>query len=241
MVGRAAVLITGISAGIGLACARRFAAAEYAVCGVDRREPGVVSEVIESSGGIFFERDVRDHSAARAAVAETVERLGRLDALVTCAGISRDANVARLREEEWDEVIDVDLKGTYNYIAAAAPQFQRQLSGKIVTIASTVALRARRCIPNYVAAKAGVIGLTRAVARDLGKYNVNVNAVAPGLVLTELSSKMSPETRERLLQETCLGRLAEPEDIAHVVFFLCSHAARHITGEIIRVDGGQLA
>ena len=238
---RPVALITGIGAGIGLACGRRFAAGEYRVCGVDRRGSAEASEIVERSAGLFFERDVRDHPAAREVVGSIVERLGRLDALVTCAGISKDANVARLKEEDWDEVLDVDLKGTYNYIAAAAAQFLRQVSGKVVTIASTTAIRARRCIPNYIAAKAGVIGLTRASARDLGKYNVNVNSIAPGLVMTELAAKISEETRDKLLQETCLGRLAQPEDVAGVAFFLCTDAARHITGEVIRVDGGQLA
>jgi 3-oxoacyl-[acyl-carrier protein] reductase len=110
-----------------------------------------------------------------------------------------------------------------------------------VTIASTVAIRARRHLANYVAAKAGVVGLTRAVARDLGRYNVNANAVAPGLVETALAAKIPESVRARLLEETALGRFATPEDVASVVAFLCGEEARHITGEVIRVDGGQLA
>lgn len=234
-------VITGCGNGIGLACARRFHERGYAIGGIDLKVPAEAAEVIEQSGGIFFEEDVSRFQRAREIVQDIARRLKRIDVLVPCAGISVDNPIDRLSEEDWDKVVDVDLKGTFNYISAAAAVFREQKSGKIVTIASTAALRARRSLSNYIAAKAGVIGLTRSAARDLGRYNVNVNAVAPGLVLTRLTEKIPEEIKAKLREETCLGRLAAPEDVAHVVYFLCTDEARHITGEVVRVDGGQLA
>lgn len=234
-------VVTGAGSGIGLAVTRLFGANGYVVCGVDLEPTQQCLAVAEATRGKIFQADVSSFSMAREIVQEIVKTHGRIDALVTCAGISRDAGIARMLEHDWDAVVNVDLKGTFNYISAVAPVMRAQNYGKIVTIASTVALRARRCIPNYVAAKAGVIGLTKAAARDLGRHNVNVNAVAPGLVETKLAEQIPPETRARLIEETCLGRIATPEDVANVVLFLCSESARHITGEVIRVDGGQLA
>lgn len=222
------VLITGGSSGIGLAVARRFKLEGFSVA---------VADVKPGPEGRFFEADVRD--AARAE--EIAGALPRLDALVTCAGISQDAPLDKMSPEQWRTVIDVDLTGTFNYLRAAAAVMKRQKSGRIVTVASTVGLRARRGLSNYAAAKAGVVGLTRAAARDLGRYQVNVNAVAPGLVDTPLGAAVPPEARQRLMEETALGRLATPDDIAGVIWFLCSDDARHVTGEVIRVDGGQLA
>ncbi len=221
-------LVTGGSSGIGLAVVRRFLAAGYEVSVADLRP---------AEGARYFQADVRDSARAD----EIVASLSRLDILVTCAGISKDAPLDKQTPEQWKDVLDVDLTGTWAYLHAAAPVMKRQGSGKIVTVASTVALRARRGLSNYVAAKAGVIGLTRAAARDLGRYGVNVNAVAPGLVDTPLASAIPPETRAKLAEETALGRIAVPEDVAGVVWFLCSDDARHVTGEVIRVDGGQLA
>lgn len=216
---RKVALVTGGSSGIGLAAARRLSG-DYDVSVVDLRP---------APDFRFFEADVRDTARAR----EIVGTLPRLDALVTCAGTGRDA--------PWEDVLEVDLTGTFNYIAATAPVFERQRSGKVVTVASTLALRARRNLAAHAAAKAGVVGLTRAAARDLGRHNVNVNAVAPGLVESPLAERVPPEVRERLLEETALGRFATPDDVAAVIAFLCSDDARHITGEVIRVDGGQLA
>jgi NAD(P)-dependent dehydrogenase (short-subunit alcohol dehydrogenase family) len=221
-------LVTGGASGIGLAVAHRLSSQGFTVTIVDRHPAADFS---------FQEADVRDGRRAE----EIVNALPRLDALVTCAGISIDAPLDAITLEQWRDVIDVDLTGTFNYLRAAAPVFKRQKSGKVVTVASTTALRARRNLSNYIAAKAGVVGLTRAAARDLGRYNVNVNAVAPGLVETPLAKSIPDEVRARLIEETALGRLARPEEIAAVIAFLCSEDARHISGETIRIDGGQLA
>jgi 3-oxoacyl-[acyl-carrier protein] reductase len=226
------VLITGGAGGIGLACAKRFAAAGWTCALVDRAFGGDAWDE-----GLCFEADVRDRARAEAIVGE----LKRVDALVTSAGISRDAAIEAMDAAAWKDVIDVDLTGTFNYVAACAGRFKAQGSGKAVLVASTLAIRARRGLANYVAAKSGVAGLVRAAARDLGRYNVNVNGVAPGLVETPLTKDVPPAIKERLREETCLGRVATGEDVAHVIHFLCTEEARHVTGEIVRVDGGQLA
>lgn len=226
------VLITGGAGGIGLAAARRFADAGWSCALVDRTFGDDAAGL-----GKCFEADVRD----RARADRIVSSIGRVDALVTCAGISRDATIDRMDDAAWKDVIDVDLTGTFNYLAACAPGFKSRRSGKAVLVASTQAIRARRGLSNYAAAKAGVVGLARAAARDLGRHGVNVNAVAPGLVETALTRDVPSDIKERLREETCLGRLATPADVAGVIFFLCGEEARHVTGEVVRVDGGQLA
>jgi 3-oxoacyl-[acyl-carrier protein] reductase len=226
------VLITGGGGGLGLACARRFAQAGWSCLLVDRAFGDDAAAV-----GTCVEADVRD----RARADQVVSRGGPIAALVTCAGISRDATIDRMDDAAWRDVIEVDLTGTFNYLAACAAGFKRQRSGKVVLVASTQALRARRGLSNYAAAKAGVIGLAKAAARDLGRHGVNVNAVAPGLVETPLTRDVPSDIKERLREDTCLGRLATPADVAGVIFFLCGEEARHVTGEVVRVDGGQLA
>lgn len=224
---RKTALITGGASGIGLATARRLAN-EYDITVVDLHPaPDFRTEIA----------DVRDEGRAEM----IVRALPRLDALVTCAGVSGGGPSGEMTLERWSRTVDVDLKGTFVYVQAASEILRRQRSGRIVTMAATVALRARRGLADSSAAKAGVIGLTKAAARDLGRYGVNVNAVAPGLVETGLMERIPEEVRQRLIEETALGRIAKPEDIADVIHFLCSDAARHITGEVIRVDGGQLA
>lgn len=224
------VLITGGASGIGLACAKRFVAGGWTAALVDRAFE-------HPWDGPTFEADVVDRARAE----EIVSGLSSVDALVTCAGITRDRKFTEMDDDAWREVIDVDLTGTFNYLAACGTRFRSQGRGKAVLIASTLAIRARRGVANYVAAKAGVVGLARAAARDLGRHNVNVNAVAPGLVETRLTAALPDDIKDKLREETCLGRLAAPEDVAGVVFFLCSEEARHVTGACIRVDGGQLS
>jgi 3-oxoacyl-[acyl-carrier protein] reductase len=167
------------------------------------------------------------------------EKFGRLDILVNNAGVNRDGVVWKMTESQWDEVLDTNLKGYFNYIRAAAPVFKEQGSGKIVNITSINGLRGKFGQSNYSAAKAGIIGLTKAVARELGKFSVNVNAVAPGLIETDMMKEAPQDVKDKALAEIVLGRLGAPEEVAHTVTFLCSDYARHITGEVIKVDGGQ--
>jgi len=173
-------------------------------------------------------------------VGAAVRELGRLDCLVSCAGIARDAMSWKMSEEAWDEVLAVNLKGTFAYCRAVAPVFRAQKSGRIVTIASINGLRGKVGLANYAASKGGVIALTRTLARELGRSGVNVNCVAPGMVRTAMTATLPPAVLDVALAESALGRIADAEDVARVVVFLCSDAARHVTGEIVKVDGGQL-
>jgi 3-oxoacyl-[acyl-carrier protein] reductase len=183
--------------------------------------------------------DVRDVGAAERCVQDAVSRLGRLDILVCCAGIRADGLVWKLSEAQWDDVVDVNLKGCFAYNRAAAAVFRTQQSGRIVNIASINGMRGKPGQANYAASKGGVIALTKAVARELGRYHVTVNALAPGMIVTGLLRGLGPELLEQATLESALGRLGTPEDCAAVVAFLCSEQARHVTGEVIKVDGGQ--
>jgi len=186
-----------------------------------------------------LEADVASFERAQQVVAEVLESLGRLDILVNNAGMNWDGVIWKMTEEQWDRVISVDLKGTFNYMRAVANHFKEQNGGKIVNITSINGLRGKFGQSNYTAAKGGVIALTKTVARELGKYGVNVNAVAPGLIETAMVQQAPQQVRDLALAEILLGRLGQPEEVAWVVSFLCSERARHITGEVISVDGGQ--
>ena len=208
---------------------------------IDDQARQVVLE-IEAAGrsGLAIEADVSDFAGAENSVLEVVSTFGRLDIMVCNAGINRDGVIWKMSEENWDEVIDVNLKGCFNYSRAAAQVFrERQRSGKIVIIASVNGLRGKFGQTNYSASKGGEIALGKALARELGRYDVNVNVVAPGMVLTDMTRELPPEVQDRAVEESVLGRIADPEDCADVAAFLCSDRARHVTGEVIKVDGGQ--
>lgn len=235
------VLITGGMSGIGLATARAFQKAGDKVFVVDQQESAEGAEVVRASGGKFFAGDVREFAAAQSVVEQIVGAETRVDVLVNNAGISRDHVLWKLSEWDWDEVLAVNLKGAFNFLRAVAPVMRRQQKGKIVSVSSINALRGKAGLANYAASKAGVIALTRTSARELGPANINVNAVAPGFVETPLTDKLSAEVLAQARRESALGRLGQPEDVAEVIFFLCSDQARHITGQVIVVDGGQTA
>ncbi len=235
------ILITGGMSGIGLAAAERFVQAGDVVSMVDRQETSAGRELVRRSSGMLFVANVRDFAAAERIVGELVAVRRRLDVLINNAGISRDHVLWKMSEAEWDEVLAINLKGAFNYLRAAAPILRQQKSGKVVNVSSINALRGKAGLANYAASKAGVIALTRTAARELGPANVNVNAVAPGLVETPLTASLSEEVRAQALRESALGRLGQPDEIADVIFFLCSEQARHITGQVIVVDGGQTA
>lgn len=237
-------IVTGGSLGIGTAIALDLAAngADVAInYRKHKEEAEQVIAQIEAMGrrGLAIQADVSSFADAERMVKTVLEHFSRIDILVNNAGINWDGVIWKMTEEQWDAVINIDLKGCFNYIRAVAPIFREQNSGKIVNITSINALRGKFGQANYSAAKAGVIGLTKTVAKELGRSNVNVNAVAPGLIETEMIKAMPQEAKQKSLAETVFGRLGQPEDVAHVVTFLCSEAARHITGEVIKVDGGQ--
>jgi 3-oxoacyl-[acyl-carrier protein] reductase len=206
----------------------------------DDEAKAVVAE-IERMGrkGLAVKADVSSYADAEAMVARVIESFGGYDILVCNAGITWDGVIWKMTEEQWDEVINVNLKGYFNYNKNAALHFKDQKYGKIVNISSINGMRGKFAQANYAASKGGEIAMTKSLAKELGKFNVNVNAVAPGMVLTEMMEKIPPEFKDAALAETVVGRFATPEDVAHLVCFLCSDRARHITGEVIKIDGGQ--
>jgi 3-oxoacyl-[acyl-carrier protein] reductase len=190
---------------------------------------------------IAYKIDVADFDAAQEMVNKVVDELGGVDILVCNAGMNWDGVIWKMSEEQWDRVLDVNLKGYFNFARAVTPTFREQGSGKIVNITSINGLRGKFGQTNYSASKAGIIGLTKAMAKELGRYSVNVNAVGPGLIETEMlrQNPAREKVEQMALAEIVLGRLGQPEEVAWVVSFLCSQKARHITGEVITVDGGQ--
>jgi 3-oxoacyl-[acyl-carrier protein] reductase len=235
-----AALVTGGARGIGAAIAVALAREGCDVAIVDRTVEGA-GDAVRALGRrtLALSADVRDRAAAARAVEEVTSAFGRLDILVCSAGITSDATVWKMAEEQWDEVIAVNLKGVFNYNQAAARVFRERRNGKIVNLSSINGLRGKFGQSNYAASKGAVIALSKSLARELGRFNVNVNVIAPGMVATDMSRGLPAEVIEAARSETVLGRIATPEDCAELAVFLCSERARHITGEVIQIDGGQ--
>ena len=237
-------IVTGGSMGIGTAVALALAGEGCDVAINYRRHDTEAKEVvgrIEKMGrrGLAIQADVASYADAENMVRTVVREFGRLDIMVCNAGINWDGVIWKMSEEQWDTVINTNLKGYFNYNKAAACVFKDQKGGKIVNISSINGMRGRFAQSNYTASKGGEIAMSKSLARELGKFNVNVNVVAPGLIWTDMARNMPPEARNNSQNETAVGRLGTPEECADVVAFLCSDRARHVTGEIIKVDGGQ--
>ncbi len=242
------VIVTGGATGLGRATALEFAQHGVAV-GINYvelpdRDVGAQALLTETAiralgVPVYCARcDVRSRDDVERFVTAVRERLGGVHYLVNNAGVTHDGALWRLTPEAWHEVLDTNVTGAFNCIQAVAGPMRAQRYGKIVNVASHQAFRPGFGIANYAASKAALIGLTKSAAVDLGPSNVNVNAVAPGFVKTDLLSKLPREVLERAEHESVLGRVAEPEDVARVIVFLCSDAARHVTGQVIVVDGG---
>lgn len=237
-------IVTGGSLGIGTAIALDLAANGVNIAINYRKHADEANAVVEKAKGmgvkaLAVKADVSNFQDAQNMVDTVVKEFGSLDILVNNAGVNWDGVIWKMSEEQWDTVIGIDLKGCFNYIRAVSPIFREQKHGKIVNITSINALRGKFGQSNYSAAKAGVIGLTKTAAKELGKYSINVNSVAPGLIETEMIKKMPDDAKQVSINETTFKRLGTPEDVAHVVAFLCSDLSRHVTGEVIKVDGGQ--
>jgi len=237
-------IVTGGSLGIGTAIALKLAEYGANVAINYRKHKEEAEETagkIQAFGrkGLAVQADVSVFDDAGKMVDAVIDEFGRLDILVNNAGINWDGVIWKMTEEQWDKVIEINLKGYFNYIRAAAPVFREQKSGKIVNVTSINGIRGKFGQSNYSASKAGIIGLTKTVARELGKYGINVNAVAPGLIETEMIRDAPESVRAMALEEIVLKRIGQPGEVAEVVAFLCSEHARHITGEVIKVDGGQ--
>ncbi|MBI2932735.1 MAG: 3-oxoacyl-ACP reductase FabG [Planctomycetes bacterium] len=230
----------GIGASIAVALAREGVNVAINYRQHDAEAKKVVKEIEEFGvKGLAVKADVSSTKDAQKMVDTVVQVFGRLDILVCNAGITWDGVIWKMTEEQWDKVINVNLKGYFNYNKAAAAHFKEQKGGKIVNISSINGLRGKFAQVNYSASKGGEIAMSKALAKELGKFNVNVNVVAPGMVMTDMAQKIPPEFVNKAIDETVLGRIAAPEDVADAVVFLCSDRARHITGEVIKVDGGQ--
>ncbi|NLG07920.1 MAG: 3-oxoacyl-[acyl-carrier-protein] reductase [Deinococcales bacterium] len=242
---RRVVLVTGSSRGLGRAMAERFGREGYRVAVHYVASAGPAEEVvktIEAAGGeaAAFGADVADPAACQALVKGVVERFGRLDVLVNNAGITRDGLVLRMKDDDWQAVIDTNLSSAFYLAKAALRGMLRAGFGRVVNLSSVVALRGNAGQANYIASKAGLIGLTKALASEYAGKGVTVNAVAPGFIESDMTASLAPELKEAYLQQIPAGRFGSPEDVAAVVAFLASEGAAYVNGQTLAVDGGMV-
>ncbi|XWN35191.1 MAG: 3-oxoacyl-[acyl-carrier-protein] reductase [Roseivirga sp.] len=238
-------LITGASRGIGRAIATKFAAegADVVVTHLSSDEQGqALAEELQQLGGkvLAYRSDAADFAAVTALIQEIVHEWGRLDVLVNNAGITQDNLLLRMDEQAWDEVLRVNLKSCFNTIKAATKTMIQQRSGSIINISSVVGLKGNAGQANYAASKAGIIGLTKSVALELGARNIRANAIAPGFIDTAMTQGLTAAAEQGWQKAIPLQRVGRPEDVANCALFLASEAAAYITGQVIQVDGGLL-
>ncbi|MDP4620915.1 MAG: 3-oxoacyl-[acyl-carrier-protein] reductase [Thermoleophilia bacterium] len=236
-------LVTGASRGIGAACAVALAGAGFDVAvGYVSDEAGAraTADAVQAAGraAAVVQGDISDSGAADAVIAGAEDALGPLDALVLNAGITRDGLMMRMSDDDWQAVLDTNLSGSFYCARAALRGMMKRRRGSIVAVSSVVGLMGNAGQVNYAAAKAGLIGMTKALAKEAGSRGVRANAIAPGYIVTDMTAGLSDDIKEQLTGHTPLGRLGTPEDVAGLVAFLCTDAASFITGTVIPVDGG---
>jgi len=238
-------VVTGAGRGIGHAIAVRLAKEGARVASVSRTEANAQKTADEinaerADAAKAYAVDVADQAAVQTAAAHIFEDFGRVDILVNNAGVTRDGLSMRMPMEDWDLVLNTNLKGAFNFIQAVMRPMIKQRSGRIINISSIAGLTGNAGQANYSASKAGLIGLTKTLARELASRGITVNAVAPGLIETDMTTVLSDEIRQAILQKVPLGKLGEPDDIAGAVAYLASAEAKYITGQVLTVDGGMV-
>ncbi|MBI3398099.1 MAG: 3-oxoacyl-[acyl-carrier-protein] reductase [Deltaproteobacteria bacterium] len=235
-------LVTGSAQGIGKAIALKLAqnGADMVISDVNLDKAGETAAEVERLGrrAIALKANVANLQEAEAMIDETVVKLGAIHILINNAGITRDALILRMKEEDWDAVIAVNLKGVFNCTKAAVKHMAKQRYGRIVNIASIVGEMGNAGQANYAASKAGVFGLTKTVAREFASRNITCNAIAPGFIETAMTQALSSKVREELAKQIPMARLGTPDDVAEGVLFLVSDAAGYITGHVININGG---
>ncbi len=238
-------IVTGASRGLGKAAAIALAGAGAKVVVNYAGSSALAEETaafIRSQGGeaMALQADVSNAEDVERLVSETLSKFGKVDILLNNAGITRDTLLLRMKEADWDAVLDTNLKGIFLTTKAVTKPMMKQRSGRIINLTSVVGLTGNAGQANYAAAKAGVIGFTKSCAKELASRGITVNAVAPGFIQTDMTDKLPAETKHQLLKEIPLGRLGVPEDVANIVVFLASEGASYITGQTINVDGGMV-
>ncbi|MDE3838485.1 beta-ketoacyl-ACP reductase [Bacillus methanolicus] len=240
-----AALVTGASRGIGreiaLELARQGANVAVNYSGSEAKANEVVEEIKALGRNAFaVQCNVADSESVSNMVKVTIETFGKLDILVNNAGITKDNLLMRMKEEEWDDVININLKGVFLCTKAVTRQMMKQRSGRIINISSIVGVSGNPGQANYVAAKSGVIGLTKTAAKELASRGITVNAVAPGFITTDMTDKLADDIKAEMLKQIPLAKLGEPGDVAKVVAFLASDDSRYMTGQTLHVDGGMV-
>ena len=237
-------VVTGAGRGIGRAIALKFAAQGADIVAVDLKTDFVQETVDEvrklGRKAWAVAANVSEAASVEAAVEQILKEAGRVDILVNNAGITKDGLLMRMSEADWDAVLDINLKGTFLFTKAFSRAFVKQRSGRIVNIASVIGLIGNAGQCNYAASKAGVIGFTKSVARELASRGVTANAIAPGFIETKMTEALGPEARAALLKQIPLASLGQPEDVAEAALFFASPAAHYITGQVLTVDGGMV-
>jgi 3-oxoacyl-[acyl-carrier protein] reductase len=236
-------IVTGAARGIGKTIARKLSQKGAAIVICDIMEDVLdTAEELRSEGAnvLPVQVDVTDSEAVELMVQKTIDEMGKVDILVNNAGIVRDSLLVRMKESDWDLVIAVNLKGSFNCTKAVAKPMMKQRSGKIVSISSVMGLMGNVGQANYSASKAGIIGLTKSAAKELGRRGINVNAVAPGFIMSKMTEALPEEETKKALSAVPLGTIGTQEDVADAVAFLVSDASKYITGQVIQVDGGMV-